>query len=64
MTSVKEWERLLRSEPEPVRLGNRNRTGKCGMCGMRQKQLHPWKVGQVQFYICDTCKSIMEMGRK
>lgn len=35
---------LLRSEPKPVKLGNTNKRGKCGMCGTKAPQLLPCKV--------------------
>lgn len=52
---------LLRSEPKPVKLGNTNKKGKCGMCGARAPQLFPRTVGQVKFMICANCKFIMDM---
>lgn len=60
-TDEEVWLDLLRSEPKPVKLGNKNKTGKCGMCGIRVSKLYPHKVGQVDFMICENCKSIMEM---
>lgn len=32
-----------------------------GMCGIKVKKLYPRKVGQVNFYICERCKGIMDM---
>jgi hypothetical protein len=52
---------LLSSEVPPVKLGNKNRTGDCGMCGIKVRKLHPRKVGQVEFMICDRCKAIMDL---
>jgi transcription elongation factor Elf1 len=53
--------KLLNSEIKPVKIGNKNKTGECGMCGTRVEKLHPQKAGQVDFMICDRCKSIMDM---
>ena len=53
--------RLLNTEVPPVKLGNKNKTGKCGMCGIKVKELYSCKVGQVDFMICENCKSIMDM---
>jgi hypothetical protein len=50
---------LLKSEVSPVKLGNKNKTGKCGMCGIKTKKLYPRKVGQVDFMICENCKMTM-----
>lgn len=61
MSDAKEFEKLLKSEVKPVKLGNTNKTGKCGMCGIKVKKLYPCKVGQVDFMICGNCKSIMDM---
>lgn len=61
MSDAKEFEKLLKSEVKPVKLGNSNKTGKCGMCGIKVKKLYPQKVGQIDFMICSNCKSIMEM---
>ena len=55
------WEHLLTSEVQPVKLGNKNKTGKCGMCGEKAKTLYPRKVGQVEFMICESCKCVMEL---
>lgn len=52
---------LLTEEVKPVKIGNKNKTGKCGMCGTKVKKLYPRKVGQVELMICEQCKSIMEM---
>lgn len=52
---------LLKSEVPPVKLGNTNKSGKCGMCGTKVPKLYPRKVGQVNFMICGNCKSIMDM---
>ena len=53
--------KLLRAEVPPVKIGNRNKTGKCGMCGIKVETLYPQTVGQVEFMICENCKSIMDM---
>lgn len=55
------WLEYLEADVKPVKLGNTNRTGKCGMCGIKVKRLYPKKVGSVQFYICPNCLSIMNM---
>lgn len=52
---------LLKSEVPHVKLGNTNKSGKCGMCGTKVPKLYPRKVGQVDFMICGNCKSIMDM---
>lgn len=56
-----EFIKLLRAEIPPVKIGNKNKTGKCGMCGINVKKLYPQTVGQVDFMICENCKGIMEM---
>lgn len=58
---MNEFEKLLTSEVPPVKLGNKNKTGKCGMCGIKAKKLYPQKVGKVELNICGNCKSIMDM---
>ena len=58
---MKEFERLLKAEVPPVKIGNTNKAGKCGMCGIKVKKLYPQKVGQINFMICEQCKSIMDM---
>jgi hypothetical protein len=40
---------LLREEIKPIKLGNKNKTGKCGMCGIKVNKLYPQRVGQVDF---------------
>lgn len=57
----KEVTKLFTSEVKPVKLGNKNKTGKCGMCGNKCGKLYPRKVGQVEFMICGNCKQIMDM---
>ncbi|WP_195376954.1 hypothetical protein [Anaerotruncus rubiinfantis] len=52
---------MLSSDVPPVKLGNKNKTGKCGMCGIKAEKLYPRRVGQVDFMICGNCKSIMDM---
>lgn len=52
---------LLQADVPPAKLGNKNKAGKCGMCGTKVKKLHPRRVGQVDFMICGNYKSIMEM---
>ena len=61
MSDKEEYLKLLRAEVPPVKLGNKNKTGKCGMCGIRVEELYPQTVGQVEFMICENCKSIMDM---
>ena len=61
MNNTKEFERLLKAEVPPIKLGNNNKSGKCGMCGIRVKKLYPQKVGQVNFMICEQCKFVMDM---
>lgn len=61
MTDRDEYLKLLRAEVPPVKLGNKNKTGKCGMCGIIAKKLYPQKVGQVDFMICENCKQVMDM---
>lgn len=56
-----EFIKLLRAEIPPVKLGNKNKTGECGMCGIKVSKLHPQKVGQVDFMICENCKGIMDI---
>ena len=60
-TTEKEAIKLFGAEAPPVKLGNKNKTGKCGMCGTSVKKLHPCKVGQVDFMICERCKMIMDL---
>lgn len=55
------FEELLSCDVPPVKLGNTNKTGRCGMCGIKVMKLYPHKVGQVNFMICGNCKSIMDM---
>lgn len=61
MDEKKTWEELLTAEPKPIKLGNTNKNGKCGMCGVKVKKLYPHKVGRVDFMICERCKSIMDL---
>lgn len=56
-----EYLKLLQADVPPVKLGNKNKTGKCGMCGTKVKKLYPQRVGKVDFMICGNCKAIMEM---
>lgn len=58
---MKEFEKLLKSDVPPVKIGNSNKSGKCGMCGIKSKVLYPKKVGNVNFMICENCKAIMDM---
>lgn len=53
--------KLLMAEVPPVKLGNANKTGECGMCGIKVNKLYPQKVGQVDFMICENCKQIMDI---
>lgn len=59
--TLHEFEKLLKSDVPPVKLGNKNKTGKCGMCGIRVKKLYPRKVGQIDFMICERCKMFMDI---
>lgn len=61
MTEIEHYKKLLTSEVPPVKIGNKNKSGKCGMCGIRVKKLFPHKVGQVEFMICENCKGIMDL---
>ena len=61
MSAFEEYVRLLNADVPPVKLGNKNKTGKCGMCGVKVKVLFPHKCGEVDFMICERCKSIMDM---
>ena len=54
-------EKYLKAEVPPVKIGNKNKSGKCGMCGVKVKKLTYRKVGQVEFMICENCRSIMDM---
>lgn len=58
---MKEFIKLLKAENPPVKIGNKNKTGECGMCGISFCKLYPHKVEQVEFMICLNCKSIMEL---
>ena len=58
MNKEDRFEKLLRADVPPVKLGNKNITGKCGI---KVKKLYPCKVGKVEFMICGNCKGIMEM---
>ena len=39
MNKEDRFEKLLRADVQPVKLGNKNSTGKCGMCGVKVKKL-------------------------
>lgn len=52
---------LLKNDVPPVTIGNKNKSGKCGMCEMKSKKLFYRKVGSIEFMICERCKSIMDM---
>ncbi len=58
---MREILKLFSEEVPPVKLGNKNKAGKCGMCGVNVKKLYPRKVGQVDFVICEQCKMIMDL---
>lgn len=60
MSDIDKYLNLLNAEVPPVKLGNKNKTGECGMCGIKVKHLYPRRVGQVDFMICDRCKMIMD----
>ena len=53
--------KLLNDEVPPIKIGNKNKSGRCGMCGISVPRLYPQKVGQVNFMICENCKSVMDM---
>lgn len=53
--------KLLTAEVPLVKLGNKNKSGECGMCGAKANKLYLRKVGQVDFMICGNCKQIMDM---
>ena len=61
MNDIDEYVRLLQSEVKPMKIGNKNKTGKCGMCGINVKKLYPQTVGKIEFMICESCKEIMDM---
>jgi hypothetical protein len=61
MNDKEQYLKLLQEEVKPVRIGNKNKTGECGMCGIKAKELYPQKVGQVNFMICERCKMIMDI---
>ena len=61
MKEYKDFLDLLKNNVEPIKLGNDNKTGECGMCGVNVAKLYPCKVGKVNFMICGNCKSIMDM---
>lgn len=58
---MNEFIRLLQSDIKPVKIGNKNKTGECGMCGIKTDKLYYQKVGQVEFMICENCNQIMNM---
>lgn len=60
-TEIDHYKKLLTTEVPPVKIGNKNKSGKCGMCGISVKKLFPHKVGQVDFMICENCKGIMDL---
>jgi hypothetical protein len=61
MNDKEQYLKLLREEVKPVKIGNKNKTGECGICGISVKKLYPQKVGQVDFTICERCKTIMDI---
>ena len=52
-------EKYLKAEVPAVKIGNTNKSGECGMCGVKVKKLQYHKVGQVEFMICERCKMIV-----
>lgn len=58
---VNRCKKMLSGDVPPVKLGNKNKTGKCGVCGIKAQKLCPCKVGSVEFMICERCKAIMDM---
>ena len=60
MNDRNKYIKLLQEEVKPLKIGNKNKSGECGMCGVKVKILYPCKVGQVDFMICERCKNIMD----
>lgn len=60
MTDKEQFIKLLKEDKKPIKLGNENKIGECGMCGIVVKKLYPQTVGQVNFMICERCKMIMD----
>lgn len=63
MASMEDYLKLLRAPEKPIKIGNTNKTGKCGMCGINVKKLYPQKVGQVDFMICGNCKCVFDITK-
>lgn len=60
MKEYKDFLDLLKAEVEPVKLGNDNKTGQCGICFVDAAKLYPCKVGKLNLMVCDNCNSIMD----
>ena len=60
MNDKNEYIKLLQDEVKLIKLGNKNKIGECGMCGIKVKKLYPRRVGQVDFMTCGRCKEIMD----
>jgi len=60
MNDKNEYIKLLQDEVKLIKLGNKNKIGECGMCGIKVKKLYQRRVGQVDFMICERCKEIMD----
>lgn len=58
---ISKYLKLLKSDVPPIKLGNENKTGKCGMCGTRVKKLYHHKIGQIDFMICENCKALIDI---
>jgi len=39
MNDKEQWLKLLNKEVQPVKIGNKSKTGKCGMCGIKANKL-------------------------
>jgi transcription elongation factor Elf1 len=53
---------ISKDRSTPVKIGNKNKTGECGMCGVKVKKTVSTQSRTVDFMICGNCKSIMNMG--
>jgi len=60
MNDKNEYIKLLQDEVKLIKLGNKNKIGECGMCGIKVKKLYQRRVGQVDFMTCGRCKEIMD----
>ena len=48
MNDKNEYIKLLQDEVKLIKLGNKNKIGECGMCGIKVKKLYQRRVGQVE----------------